>query len=74
MQQWETILENSKDIAWTIIRPSRLTNGPEKGNYRVQINHCPKGGGKISRKDLADFITRQIHSDKYTHKKVAIAY
>lgn len=74
MQQWEAILENSKDIDWTIVRPSRLTNGQEKDNYRVQQNHCPKGGGKISRKDLADFITKQINSDKYIHQKVAIAY
>jgi len=74
MQLWETILEASKDIDWTCVRPSRLTNGQEKGNYRIQLNHCPKGGGKISRKDLADFIIKQINSDKYIHQKVAIAY
>lgn len=74
MQKWETILDNSKDIAWTIVRPSRLTNGKGKANYRVQHNHCPKGGGKISRKDLADFITQLINSDKHVHQKVAIAY
>lgn len=74
MQKWETILENSQDIDWTIVRPSRLTNGQAKGDYRVQLNHCPKGGGKISRKDLADFITKQIGSDKYIHQKIAIAY
>lgn len=74
MQQWETILEECKDIDWTCIRPSRLTNGQRTGNYRVQLNHCPKGGGKISRKDLADFITKQINSDNYIHQKVAIAY
>ena len=73
-QHWETILENSKDIAWTIIRPNRLTNGPGIGNYNVELNHCPKGGSKISRNNLADFITKQIISDKYIHQKVAIAY
>jgi putative NADH-flavin reductase len=74
MQQWETILEDSRDINWTCIRPGRLVSGNEKGNYRVQINNCPKNGGKISRKDLADFIIKQIKSDKYIHHKVAIAY
>ncbi len=74
MQQWETILENTNDIDWTIIRPSRLTNGQEKSNYRIQQNHCPKGGGKISRKDLAGFITKQINSTKFVRQKVAIAY
>lgn len=74
MEQWENILENSKDIDWTIIRPSRLLNGKEKGKYRAQLYHCPKGGSKISRKDLADFVFKQINSDKYIHQKVAIAY
>ncbi|HLQ99239.1 MAG TPA: SDR family oxidoreductase [Sphingobacterium sp.] len=74
MQKWETILENSREIDWTIIRPSRLLNGIEKGKYRVQQNHCPKGGNKINRSDLADFIIKQVSSDKYIHQKVAIAY
>lgn len=74
MQKWETILENNKDIAWTIIRPSRLINGKGKGRYRIQLNHCPKAGSKINRSDLADFIIKQMSSDKYIHQKVAIAY
>jgi len=74
MQKWEIILEKSKNIDWTIIRPSRLLNGKEKGIYRVQPNHCPKGGNKINRSDLANFIVKQINSDKYIHQKVAIAY
>lgn len=74
MQKWETILENSKDIDWTIIRPSRLLNGKEKGKYRVQLDHCPKGGSKINRGDLAEFIIKQINSKEYIRKKVGIAY
>lgn len=74
MQKWESILENSKEIEWTIIRPSRLLNGKEKGKYRVQLNHCPKGGSKIRRSDLADFIVKQIGLEKYINQKVAIAY
>jgi len=74
MQKWETILENSNGIDWTIVRPSRLLNGKEKGRYRIQLDHCPKGGTKINRGDLADFIVRQISSEKYVHQKVAIAY
>jgi len=74
MQKWETILENSTGIDWTIVRPSRLLNGKEKGKYRVQLDHCPKGGSKINRSDLADFVVKQISSDEYIHQKVAIAY
>jgi putative NADH-flavin reductase len=74
MQKWETILENNKEINWTIVRPSRLLNGKEKGKYREQLDHCPKKGSKINRSDLANFIVKQINSDKYIHEKVAIAY
>ncbi|MEO7049705.1 MAG: NAD(P)H-binding protein [Ferruginibacter sp.] len=74
MQMWEAILEQCIDMDWTIIRPSRLVNGNEKGNYRIQQNHSPDGGGKIGRKDLADFIIKQINSRRYIHQKVAIAY
>lgn len=73
IQKWETILENSKDIDWTIIRPSRLLNGKEKGKYRVQQNYCPKGGSKINRSDLADIVVKQISSNEYIHQKVVIA-
>lgn len=74
MQKWETILENNREINWTIIRPSRLTNGKQKGKYRIQLNHCPKDGGNINRSDLADLVVLQIHSEKYFHQKVAISY
>ena len=74
MQKWETILENNKSIDWTIIRPSRLLNGKAKCNYRVQVDHCPKGGSKINRSDLADFIVKQINANQHIHQKVAIAY
>lgn len=74
MHIWENILDKTGDILWTCIRPSRLTNGRERGNFRVQVDHCPKGGAKISRKDLAGFIVKQIDNDKYVHQKVAIAY
>ena len=50
MKLWENILDQSCDLLWVCVRPSRLTNGREKGNFRVEVNHCPEGGGKISRK------------------------
>ena len=70
----ESMLENEKDINWICIRPPRLTNGKLTRKYRVKINHCPEGGWRISRKDLADFIVKQINSDEYTHKKPVISY
>ena len=72
--KWETILDDTNDIDWICVRPTYLTNKASTGNYRVQDKHCPKGGRKISRADLADFIVKQIDSDEYLNKKPVIAY
>ena len=72
--RWETILDETKDIDWICVRPTYLTNKGFTGKYRVQHKHCPKGGRKISRADLADFIVKQIDSDEFIHKKPVIAY
>ncbi|MFB6319113.1 NAD(P)-dependent oxidoreductase [Saccharicrinis sp. FJH54] len=72
--RWETILDDTKDIDWIIVRPTYLVNKPLQGKYRVQDRHCPKGGRKIGRADLADFIIKQIHSDEFVHKKPVLAY
>lgn len=72
--RWETILDDTEDIDWTCVRPPYLTNKPFTGQYRVQAKHCPKGGRKISRADLADFIVQQIDSDEFIRQKPVIAY
>ncbi|MCG6191149.1 NAD(P)-dependent oxidoreductase [Maribellus maritimus] len=72
--RWETILDETKDIDWICVRPPYLTNKGFTGKYRVQHKHCPKGGRKISRADLADFIIKQMNSSEYIHKKPVIAY
>jgi putative NADH-flavin reductase len=74
MIRWETILDDTKDIDWVCVRPTKLINKPATHNYRVQLNHCPPNGWKISRADIADFILNQITSDEYIHKKPVLAY
>lgn len=72
--RWETILDDTKDIDWICVRPTYLTNKAFTGKYRVKERHCPKGGRKISRADLADFIVKQINSSEFIHQKPVIAY
>lgn len=72
--RWETILDDTRDIDWICVRPTYLTNKAFTGNYRVQDRHCPQGGRKISRADLADFIVKQINSDEFHNKKPVISY
>lgn len=72
--RWETVLDDTHDIDWVCVRPTNLINKKFTGKYRVNIDHCPKGGWKISRKDLAHFIVKQIDSNEYIHKKPVVAY
>lgn len=74
MTLWENTLENSKDIDWICIRPTYLRNGELTKKYRVNKTYSPDKGWKISRADLADFITQQVTSNEFIHQKPVIAY
>ncbi|GET21657.1 NAD(P)-dependent oxidoreductase [Prolixibacter denitrificans] len=74
MEMLEKLLEENTDIDWICIRPTRLTSKKGTGKYRTNLNHSPKGGRKISRKDLSKFIVEQVESDEYIHEKPVVAY
>ncbi|MDT5068413.1 MAG: hypothetical protein QOK02_4568 [Mycobacterium sp.] len=48
----ESELQASK-MAWTVIRPPRLVDGPLTGHYRTALGGNVPGGSKISRADVA---------------------
>lgn len=55
------------DVKWIIVRAPRLTNDPEKGTYRVGwvgVNSSTK----ITRGDLANFLTTLIEERNYIHQ------
>lgn len=60
-------------LDWTIVRPSILRDAPRAGGYRLAIGNTPRGGWKVSRADLADFIVRELGRKDYIHQAVAIA-
>ena len=62
-------------LAWVIVRPTSLTNGPRKGVYRAgaDIGHW-FFLTKISRADVADFMLKQLTDDTYLRKTPGIAY
>jgi putative NADH-flavin reductase len=47
-------------LDWTIVRPGILTNGPATGRYQVLTDPRIWHGGFISRRDVADFLVRQV--------------
>ena len=63
----ERIVRRSK-LAWVIVRPVILTNGPKTKAYRALVNPRSWTCGFISRADVADFLVKQIDSDAFLHK------
>jgi len=74
MKRWEALLNQTTDVDWVCIRPTYLRHGAFTGQYRVRDTYAPEGGWKISRADLADFITKQITDNQFVHKKPVVAY
>jgi putative NADH-flavin reductase len=62
-----------RDLDWIAVRPVILTKGPHTGRYRVVVEGIPRGGYRISRADVADFMTRQLTGDEFVRKMPAIA-
>jgi putative NADH-flavin reductase len=70
MQRMETLVMNS-DLDWTIVRPSGLFETPTVTDY--QVAEAFIRGRFTSRADLADCMLRQLATDQYLHKAVAVA-
>lgn len=69
----ESIIKESK-IDWTIMRPPKLTNGPETEKYRFEIDGFLNQGLKISRADVAHFIIHNLNNEAIIKKTVEVAY
>jgi len=59
---------------WIIVRPGFLNNGPLTGRYRAITDLQGVKGGKISRKDVADFILSQIVNPSYIEQTPLLIY
>lgn len=58
-------------LAWTIVRPSALTNHPPRG-YVASLELQPKAF-ITARADVAAFITDELESNKHVHEAVFLA-
>ncbi len=62
-----------RELDWIAVRPVLLMNGPRTGRYRVVSEGIPRGGYRISRADVADFMIHQLTNDGFVRKMPAIA-
>jgi len=61
-------------LDYTIVRPSAFTDGNVTGAYKVGFDSRAKGLTlKIARADVADFILKQVNTDRYLNRAVSIS-
>ncbi len=62
-------------LEWTLVRPGILTNDERTGVYKHGFTTDNKATTvKISRADTADFMLKQLKSNRYLYKTPCIAY
>ena len=70
--QWKMLSASGLD--WTMVMPPMLTDAPARGRYRVDGEALPRGGMRIARADVADFMMQQIASPTWVGRGVYVAY
>jgi putative NADH-flavin reductase len=73
MRAMESILRDSP-LAWTVIRPPWLRNGPQTSVYRTSINESLSNASKLSRADLAHYIVNHLTDTTTFGSRVEISY
>jgi len=68
----ERLIEAS-DLAYTMVYPPRLTNGPRTSNYRVQGDGLPPHGSRIARADVAEFMVKELEAGNFVRQGPYIA-
>lgn len=71
----EELIKNS-GLNWTIIRPTALTNGRERGNPETQVGEKLRSGilTQVSRADVAAVMLNMIDDPKSYKKATVISY
>jgi uncharacterized protein YbjT (DUF2867 family) len=63
----------SSGLDWTVVLPTRLTNGPAKGTFSAADRLPMRGTPTISRADVAAFMHRAAHDDEWIHRSPVIS-
>ena len=67
-------LVRASGLDWTIVRPSAFANGPATGTFKVGFGPNERALSlKISRADIAGFLSRQLDDLRYRNTAVAIS-
>lgn len=70
----EQVIRQSS-LAWVIVRPGVLSNGPRTGDYHAGFsNPAVHMTARISRADVADFMLKQVESDTFLRRTPGLSY
>jgi putative NADH-flavin reductase len=61
-------------LDWVLARPTKLTNAPKTGKYRISPRFAPDHGTEISRADLAAFMLVACSGEEWLGKTPTLAY
>ncbi|MBF0705034.1 SDR family oxidoreductase [Alkalihalobacillus hwajinpoensis] len=64
----------ASEAEWTVARPMGLTNDDRTGEYRKARSGIPKGGRRIARSDVADFMLHTVTDHLYIRESIGLAY
>lgn len=69
---WQALLLSNLD--WTIVCPTYLPDGEEKGDFRIEEDFLPIDGKMISTADTAQFVCDVLFEHLHSKKRVGISY
>lgn len=61
-------------LDWTLVRPTRLVDGPGRGGYRIRDRYPAPGLTKIARADVAQFMIGALTDAGYLRQAPAICW
>jgi putative NADH-flavin reductase len=72
--QYKTLAGSGLD--WTMVMPPMLTNGAGRGLHRVRVDGeaLPRGGSRIAREDVADFMMAQVGDGEWVGRGVYVSW
>ena len=60
-------------LDWTIVRATRLTNGPLTNRSHAEINRLPGGRGSVTRPDVANFMLETVEQNAHGRTVVGLS-
>lgn len=67
------ITVRQSELDWTLVRPSKLMDGPATGRYRAGPGHALPDARPIARADVAAFVLDQLDTDVNAQHAVALS-